>query len=143
MILALAVLPSAIMTWRASDYVFQDTYFVVANEHYATSLVVACAVFAAAYLVLRPTSAVQRRLAWAHFATFVIGCALIFWPLWVLTPVFGRPSRYRDPLDVFAWANWASSLGYMIGLLGLLLFVCFLIARMMPGFASKRRARSR
>lgn len=141
-ILALEALPSAIVSSPGSNYAFQDTYYVVANRHYGVSLVAACAVFAVAYGVLRPASKFQRRLAWAHLATFVMGCALILRPLWVVAPVIGLSRRHRDPLNVFTGANWASTIGYAITLLGLLIFIGFLADKAARALASTLGPRS-
>jgi len=109
------------------DYSFQDTYYVVAHFHYVLSLGAVFAIFAGFYYWFEKMWGVKYNevLGKIHFAVTLIGVNIIFFPMHFLG-LQGMPRRYVDYPDAFAAWNWVASLGYVITLAGVFVFLVVL-----------------
>ena len=109
------------------DYSFQDTYYVVAHFHYVLSLGAVFAIFSGFYYWFEKMWGVKYNevLGKIHFVVTLIGVNIIFFPMHFLG-LQGLPRRYVDYPDAFAAWNWVASLGYVITLAGVFVFLVVL-----------------
>jgi cytochrome c oxidase subunit 1 len=110
------------------DASMHDTYYVVAHFHYVLSLGAVFAIFAGWYYWFEKIWGVKYNsiLARLQFVFFFIGANVIFFPQHFLG-LQGMPRRYVDYPDGFAFWNGVSSFGYLIMLVGMVLFFAVLI----------------
>ncbi|RKR00465.1 cytochrome c oxidase subunit I [Maricaulis maris] len=110
------------------DQPLHDTYYVVAHFHYVLSLGAVFAIFAGWYYWFEKIFGVKYNsfLARAQFFFFFIGANVIFFPQHFLG-LQGMPRRYVDYADGFAFWNAVSSWGYVIMLIGMVLFFAVLV----------------
>jgi cytochrome c oxidase subunit I len=110
------------------DQSLHDTYYVVAHFHYVLSLGAVFAIFAGWYYWFEKIFGVKYNsfLARSQFYTFFIGANVIFFPQHFLG-LQGMPRRYVDYPDGFALWNYVSSVGYLIMLVGMVLFFAVLV----------------
>ena len=113
------------------DQSLHDTYYVVAHFHYVLSLGAVFAIFAGWYYWFEKIFGVKYNsiLARLQFAFFFIGANVIFFPQHFLG-LQGMPRRYVDYADGFALWNYVSTVGYLIMLVGMVLFFLVLIDAM-------------
>ncbi|WP_297733482.1 cytochrome c oxidase subunit I [uncultured Maricaulis sp.] len=113
------------------DQALHDTYYVVAHFHYVLSLGAVFAIFAGWYYWFEKIFGVKYNsfLARAQFFFFFIGANVIFFPQHFLG-LNGMPRRYVDYPDAFEFWNAVSSWGYVIMLVGMVLFFAVLIDAM-------------
>ncbi|MFY0638212.1 cytochrome c oxidase subunit I [Maricaulis maris] len=113
------------------DQALHDTYYVVAHFHYVLSLGAVFAIFAGWYYWFEKIFGVKYNswLARAQFFFFFIGANVIFFPQHFLG-LNGMPRRYVDYPDAFEFWNAVSSWGYLIMLVGMVLFFAVLIDAM-------------
>lgn len=92
------------------------------------SLAVACVAFAAIYYLIDAVfhAPYRRGLGLAHLTLAVLGTALIFTPTIALR-VFDAPDANKDATGTFAVLHAASSLGYVMTLVGVVVFAVLLI----------------
>jgi cytochrome c oxidase subunit 1 len=113
-----------VLSNAAADVPLHDTYYVVAHFHYVLSLGAVFAIFAGLYYWIGKMSGKEYPSMLAHIQFWVtfIGVNLIFFPQHFLG-LQGMPRRYVDYPDAFAYFNKISSYGYLITLVGVLLFI--------------------
>jgi cytochrome c oxidase subunit 1 len=122
------------------DYSLHDTYYVVAHFHYVLSLGAVFAIFAGFYYWFEKMFGVKYNefLGAAHFWIMFIGVNLVFFPQHFLG-LQGMPRRYIDYSDGYAYWNYVSSVGYVITIIGVLVFLIMLAEaaiRRRPGVAN-------
>src|SRR3990167_6936460 len=119
------------------DYSLHDTYYVVAHFHYVLSLGAVFAIFAGFYYWFEKMWGVKYRewLGAAHFWITFVGVNLIFFPQHFLG-LQGMPRRYVDYPDAFTLWNQVSSVGYVVTLVGVGVFLLVLLDAMI----SRRKA---
>src|ERR1700712_2243923 len=119
------------------DYSLHDTYYVVAHFHYVLSLGAVFAIFAGFYYWFEKMWGVKYRewLGATHFWITFVGVNLIFFPQHFLG-LQGMPRRIVDYPDAFSYWNHVSSIGYVVTLVGVGVFLLVLIDAMV----SRRKA---
>ncbi|RAK60041.1 cytochrome c oxidase subunit I [Phenylobacterium hankyongense] len=113
------------------DYSLHDTYYVVAHFHYVLSLGAVFAIFAGFYYWFEKIFGVKYRewLGVAHFWITFVGVNTIFFPQHFLG-LQGMPRRYVDYPEAFTFWNKVSSIGYVITLVGVGVFLLMLLDAM-------------
>jgi cytochrome c oxidase subunit 1 len=119
------------------DTSLHDTDYVVAHFHYVLSMGAVFTIFAGFYYWIPKMSGYlyNEFLANLHFWITFFGVNLIFFPLH-FTGLQGKPRRYIDYPDAFAFWNQIASLGYAITLVGTGIFIIILFQI----FLERRRA---
>ena len=110
------------------DHSVHDTYYVVAHFHYVLSLGAVFGLFAGWYYWYEKMFGIKynKMLGHMHFWFMFIGSNLVFFPQHFLG-LNGMPRRYVDYPDAFALWNNVSSWGYVITLVGTLIFFVAMI----------------
>lgn len=113
-----------VLSNAGADVPLHDTYYVVAHFHYVLSLGAVFGIFAGLYYWIGKMSGKQypNFLAHVQFWITFIGVNMIFFPQHFLG-LQGMPRRYVDYPDAFAYFNKISSYGYLVTLVGVLLFI--------------------
>jgi cytochrome c oxidase subunit 1 len=122
------------------DYSLHDTYYVVAHFPYVLSLGAVFAIFAGFYYWFEKMFGVKYNefLGCLHFWLMFVGVNIIFFPQHFLG-LQGMPRRYVDYSDGFAYWNMVSTWGYVITIVGVLVFLIMLAEaaiRRRPGVAN-------
>ena len=122
------------------DYSFHDTYYVVAHFHYVLSLGAVFAIFAGFYYWFEKMFGVKYNefLGALHFWIMFVGVNVIFFPQHFLG-LQGMPRRYIDYPEAYTFWNQVSSWGYVITVVGVVVFLIVLIEaaiRRRPGVAN-------
>ncbi len=107
-----------------ADVALHDTYYVVAHFHYVLSLGAVFGIFAGLYYWIGKMTGKEypNFLAKLQFWITFIGVNMIFFPQHFLG-LQGMPRRYVDYPEQFAYWNWVSSWGYLVTLVGVILFI--------------------
>jgi cytochrome c oxidase subunit 1 len=124
----------------AFDYNVHDTYYVIAHFHYVLSLGAVFAIFGGFYYWFEKMWGVRYNefLGSLHFWITFIGVNIIFFPQHFLG-LQGMPRRQIDYPAGFDFWNYVSSVGYLITLIGLCVFLATLLEaaiRRRPGRAN-------
>jgi cytochrome c oxidase subunit 1 len=122
------------------DYSLHDTYYVVAHFHYVLSLGAVFAIFAGFYYWFEKMFGVKYNefLGAAHFWIMFIGVNVVFFPQHFLG-LQGMPRRYVDYPEAYTLWNHVSSVGYVITIVGVGVFLIMLLEaaiRRRPGVAN-------
>jgi len=114
------------------DTALHDTYYVVAHFHYVLSLGAVFAIFAGFYYWIPKMSGYRYNgfLGGLHFWLMFIGVNIVFFPQHFLG-LQGMPRRYIDYPEAFAYWNHISSLGYLITVAGVVVFLIMLVEMFM------------
>jgi hypothetical protein len=123
------------------DIALHDTYYVVAHFHYVLSMGVVFGLFAAFYFWIDVITGLKYSeiLGRLHFWLTFLGVNLTFFPMHFLG-LAGMPRRIPDYPDVYwAW-NYVSSVGSLISVFGVFVFL-FIIFQLFYGnnFFYRRR----
>nr|QJI81284.1 cytochrome c oxidase subunit 1 [Centrorhynchus clitorideus] len=117
-------LTGVIISNSSLDIAFHDTYFVVAHFHYVLSMgvVFSMTVGLNYWFPLVLGVSLREWLLKANFYLVFIGVNLTFFPQFLLGMV-GMPRRYVDYPDAMERWNSLSSLGSMITVVGVLVYI--------------------
>ncbi|WP_312146487.1 cytochrome c oxidase subunit I [Brevundimonas sp.] len=109
------------------DYSLHDTYYVVAHFHYVLSLGAIFSIFAGFYYWFEKMFGVKYNefLGATHFWIMFVGVNLVFFPQHFLG-LQGMPRRYIDYPEAFTYWNHISSVGYLITIVGVAVFLVML-----------------
>jgi cytochrome c oxidase subunit 1 len=112
----------------AFDYSVHDTYYVIAHFHYVLSLGAVFAIFGGFYYWFEKIWGVRynEALGALHFWLTFVGVNIVFFPQHFLG-LQGMPRRQVDYPAGFDFWNYVSSVGYIITLIGLCVFLAMLL----------------
>jgi len=110
------------------DIALHDTYYVVAHFHYVLSMGAIYAIFAGFYYWIGKITGYQYNevLGRIHFIIFTIAINLVFFPMHMLG-LSGMPRRIPDYADGYADWNQFISLGSLLTLFSVLIFLYIII----------------
>ena len=120
------------------DVAFRDTYYVVAHFHYVLSIGAIFSLFAGYYYWSPQMLGLDynEKLAQIQFWLIFIGANIVFLPMHFLG-VNGMPRRIPDYPDAFAGWNYVSSIGSIIAIISLFLFIYIMYDQLVNGIYNK------
>ncbi len=120
------------------DVAFHDTYYVVGHFHYVLSMGAIFSLFAGYYYWSPQILGLyyNERLSQIQFWLIFIGSNIIFMPMHFLG-LNGMPRRIPDYPDAFAGWNYISSIGSVIAIISLILFIYIIYDQLVNGLTNK------
>jgi cytochrome c oxidase subunit 1 len=110
------------------DIALHDTYYVVGHFHYVLSMGAVFSVFAGFYYWIRKITGASysERLGELNFWSMFAGVNVTFFPMHFLG-LAGMPRRIPDyPDEYYGW-NWISSIGSMVSVFSVIVFLLVLV----------------
>lgn len=106
------------------DIALHDTYYIVAHFHYVLSMGAVYSIFGGIYYWMAKLTGknYNELLGQIHYWTLFIGVNLTFFPMHFLG-IAGMPRRIMDYPDAYSSWNGVISLGSLISLVSVLIFI--------------------
>jgi cytochrome c oxidase subunit I len=122
------------------DQAFHDTYYVVAHFHYVLSMGAVFGVFAGFYYWFPKFTGMRFNELYGrlHFWSFFVGVNVTFFPMHFLG-LQGMPRRIPDYPDAYAYWNYIASVGSLISVISVFIFLANLIWSLEGGETLSRR----
>ncbi len=129
-------LSGVVLANASLDVAFHDTYYVVAHFHYVLSMGAVFALFSGWYFWIPKILGLDYNLMLSkvHFWVFFAGVNITFFPQHFLG-LQGMPRRISDYPDAFTGWNFISSIGSVISVVSLGLFLQIVYLQLVQGKA--------